>query len=1354
MTRHRELLALGALLAAAHTMLAPAIVAQPSVVLERFNGFEGGGGGDYASVGSPLGSATHRAAAGEFGLETTASGGATEYVEAALGSAGDVVTDVIWACVGTAPSAGRRVRTWLSGANPVLQLILRFDRRLELRTDLITVTTTPPGATVALCPTFSRIDVEYRAAGDDDGMAAVEIDGVRAEGPHTSGASIDATRIGPDAAEPGAVSLVWDDHAVVFGSELPGDLRIAAVPVAGASNPADSQHFREWTPAPACGESVESCVGERPFDAETSIGAAAAGLRESFCFAPAQAFGVFGEILAAKSLAVGRSSPAGADIDLALRLNANACGGSSGATTGGVQRTLAGSFAGIERTDRANPATGDDWTPASLNATELRLRLDSALATDVTQVLREVAFDVEGFSTPTPTTTPTATRTSTPTATPTDTPSVTPTLTPTATPTATPTETPTPSFTLTPTRTQTPTVTASPTQTMTPTRTETPTPSETPTRTATPTETRTPSNTPTFTSTLTPTPTPFNLLLEQLNGFEAGWNGDYPFFPIEATPVIAGGAPSGDFLFESGAAGAASYLETKLRQESASFTDGIRACAVAPIGNTRRVRLWYASNPSVPAVALLLRPDLRLTLVTDNDTVVGVSSSQLSICPTFTRLAVQRGNGLLSLRFNDVTEVSGEVVASRLVQTTRIGADLETPHPRMRWDDHTFSPSTRWPGDLAIVALSPAADGFHQAWAPQGCANRSACVAARPPSADAVTSTTPNSLVSFCLESPQGAVDRPVLAVKTLVAARESPAVAQTAEIFYRSGACAQPTGIDHVPAVDADFGTAERGYARIDEFSPTTLEQWTSADLADLEIGVRHPAASTEVVLTQALMEVVLDLDAPPTPTPTDTQPPTATPTHTRTATPTATATETATDTAIPTRTATSVTPPPATATASPTPTFTPTSTRTPTATPSPSPSPTETATPTATASASPSDTPTGQPTTAPTTPASEPTATASSEPTATATATPVVTPATPTATPSPSFSPTPEPTIPPRLGEFIFVSGDNEWECANETADNLGFTSRRISFESLALGNEDPVQLQGDFSVLYVAPGLSQSDYEFLRALSQPSGFLERFVALGGVAVIHFSGDGVFEEFLAPFSGGGTGIGYRGTASHDRERITLTTHPFASGVGYGGERLNAADFDDWNNTDDGFISGLESLPEAPAIVLRNDIGPTWAEYEYGAGRVIVTTINFCIPGSPPTMGRPLENLIRYAPFFNGLAQTPGLTATPTATPTATETGRATATPTVTPSPPVSATPTPTASSTPTTTATTPSTSCAADCDGSGVVSINELIRAVNIALGTQDVSACPAADRNGNGSVAINELISGVNAALDGCG
>lgn len=109
---------------------------------------------------------------------------------------------------------------------------------------------------------------------------------------------------------------------------------------------------------------------------------------------------------------------------------------------------------------------------------------------------------------------------------------------------------------------------------------------------------------------------------------------------------------------------------------------------------------------------------------------------------------------------------------------------------------------------------------------------------------------------------------------------------------------------------------------------------------------------------------------------------------------------------------------------------------------------------------------------------------------------------------------------------------------------------------------------------------------------------------------------------------------------------------------------------------------------------------------------------------------------------------------ATPTATPvppsaTATATTTPTSTPVVTGTAPQTATATATAEVTPTNTGGRP---CVGDCDGNGRVTVSELVRAVNISLGTAEPSTCLAADPNGNG-VTIDELVRAVGAALNGC-
>jgi alpha-L-fucosidase len=59
----------------------------------------------------------------------------------------------------------------------------------------------------------------------------------------------------------------------------------------------------------------------------------------------------------------------------------------------------------------------------------------------------------------------------------------------------------------------------------------------------------------------------------------------------------------------------------------------------------------------------------------------------------------------------------------------------------------------------------------------------------------------------------------------------------------------------------------------------------------------------------------------------------------------------------------------------------------------------------------------------------------------------------------------------------------------------------------------------------------------------------------------------------------------------------------------------------------------------------------------------------------------------------------------------------------------------------------------CIADCDDGGSVTVDELLKAVSIALGGSSIDACATADRNGDGSVTADELVAGVAVALHGC-
>ena len=63
------------------------------------------------------------------------------------------------------------------------------------------------------------------------------------------------------------------------------------------------------------------------------------------------------------------------------------------------------------------------------------------------------------------------------------------------------------------------------------------------------------------------------------------------------------------------------------------------------------------------------------------------------------------------------------------------------------------------------------------------------------------------------------------------------------------------------------------------------------------------------------------------------------------------------------------------------------------------------------------------------------------------------------------------------------------------------------------------------------------------------------------------------------------------------------------------------------------------------------------------------------------------------------------------------------------------------------------PPTGCVGDCDGDGSCQVNELVLAVNVALGVTDLGECEVLDGNADGVVTIGELIGGVGNALCGC-
>ncbi len=59
----------------------------------------------------------------------------------------------------------------------------------------------------------------------------------------------------------------------------------------------------------------------------------------------------------------------------------------------------------------------------------------------------------------------------------------------------------------------------------------------------------------------------------------------------------------------------------------------------------------------------------------------------------------------------------------------------------------------------------------------------------------------------------------------------------------------------------------------------------------------------------------------------------------------------------------------------------------------------------------------------------------------------------------------------------------------------------------------------------------------------------------------------------------------------------------------------------------------------------------------------------------------------------------------------------------------------------------------CAGDCSGDGIVTVDEILRGVTIALGGEDLFACAAYDLDGSASVTVDELTDALDAVLNGC-
>jgi uncharacterized repeat protein (TIGR01451 family) len=110
--------------------------------------------------------------------------------------------------------------------------------------------------------------------------------------------------------------------------------------------------------------------------------------------------------------------------------------------------------------------------------------------------------------------------------------------------------------------------------------------------------------------------------------------------------------------------------------------------------------------------------------------------------------------------------------------------------------------------------------------------------------------------------------------------------------------------------------------------------------------------------------------------------------------------------------------------------------------------------------------------------------------------------------------------------------------------------------------------------------------------------------------------------------------GTDYYRTNTHNAETILRPRHPYITGQPYGGSPLTASDFNSWGLTDHGWLTGY---PPDSQLVLQNPEGPSWLQYPYGSGHVIVTTLTYGW-GVRGARGAPLANLVEYALAISGM--------------------------------------------------------------------------------------------------------------------
>ena len=216
-------------------------------------------------------------------------------------------------------------------------------------------------------------------------------------------------------------------------------------------------------------------------------------------------------------------------------------------------------------------------------------------------------------------------------------------------------------------------------------------------------------------------------------------------------------------------------------------------------------------------------------------------------------------------------------------------------------------------------------------------------------------------------------------------------------------------------------------------------------------------------------------------------------------------------------------------------------------------------------------------------------------------------------------SFDGSENSTISRDMTDFLVIdNGDVNW------GEFSGYSYDSISSGDFATYSADQMK---NYAVIFVTafwPG-NQTDYDNIRAAQSN---VEAYVNGGGVYVINMAGNSGDQNDLAP-----GGVDFDKDPLHDAEIFAMPSHPYLTGLHYGGNTLTTADFDNWNSTDHGQVM---NYPIGSEIVLTNVDGKSWIHYQWGDGHVIATSLTYLSWANP----KAFRNEITYSKYLSNIAE------------------------------------------------------------------------------------------------------------------